>query len=66
MKLFADDVKVYSDVTYTTAHLQLFLDSMVVWTHIWHLKLSLRKCSVLACVKNIYNSMHTIYATILL
>ena len=35
MKLSTDDVKVYSDVISTTANLQLFLDSMVIWTHIY-------------------------------
>jgi len=49
VKLFADDVKIYSvinniDDTYL---LQSGLDALYIWSNVWQLPISLQKCSIL-------------------
>ena len=67
LKLFADDVKLYSDV-YSTSddNLQICLNKIVMWADLWQLKLSHSKCSVLSIGKSMINTVYKINDTKLL
>ena len=64
LKLFADDVKLYSEV-YSTSNdnLQIWLNNIVIWADLWQLKLFSSKCSVLSIGKSVINTVYTINDT---
>jgi len=46
VKLYADDIKIYLEITNDTdcATLQTFIDKITAWSHCWRLKLANNKC----------------------
>ena len=67
LKLFADDVKLYSDVYCTSDNnLQICLNNIVKWPDLWQLKLSPSKCSVLSIEKSMVNTVYKFNDTKLL
>ena len=44
MKLFADDVKLYSSFAYNSHDLQVVCDRLAVWTEEWQLRIAYNKC----------------------
>ena len=67
LKLFADEVKLYSEV-YSTSddNLQIWLNNIVKWADLWQLKLSSSKCFVLPIGKSMVNTVYKINETRLL
>jgi hypothetical protein len=62
--LFADDLKLYSDIDITSASnnnqdLQCSLDKLVVWSLDWQLSINIDKCSVLGLHGRSNKSKHT-------
>jgi len=46
MKLFADDVKLYSSFTHSLHDLQVVCDRLATWAEKWQLRIAFDKCSV--------------------
>jgi len=46
MKLFADDVKLYSSFTRSLHDLQVVCDRLATWAEKWQLRIAFDKCSV--------------------
>jgi len=44
MKLFADDVKLYSSFAYNSNDLQVVCDRLTVWAEEWQLRIAYNKC----------------------
>ena len=64
LKLFADNVKLYSDVYFTSDNnLQICLNNIVKWADLWQLKLSPSKCSVLSIGEGVINTVYKINDT---
>ena len=64
LKLFADDVKLYSEV-YSTSddNLQTCLNNIVKWAELWQFNLSPSKYSVLSIGKSTVNTVYEINET---
>jgi len=58
VKLFADDVKLYSKVCTNPHLLQEDLNRIVEWSHTWQLPISYGKC----CIFDLYHSHDDIYS----
>jgi hypothetical protein len=57
VKLFADDLKLYSvyNNTDNSVDLQLSIDNLVDWSNLWQLRINMNKCQVLS-IRNKFNS----------
>ena len=57
-KLFADDIKLYSELSFPHNNLQTQLDKIYTWSSIWQLNISHSKCNILHVGTK---SNHTVY-----
>jgi hypothetical protein len=48
VQLYADDVKLYSNITVNNACIQQSLNSLSLWAKEWQLSININKCSVLS------------------
>ena len=62
LQLFADDVKLYSNITVndTSDRLQQSLDNLSAWATKWQLAININKCTVLSIATRVYHQCHVI------
>jgi hypothetical protein len=67
MKLFADDIKIYTRITSIKdcLEMQRQLSAIITWSLIWQLKLNAKKCNVLHLGRSNYNYSYYIEQSIL-
>jgi len=46
MKLFVDDVKLYSSFTHSLCDLQIVCDRLAIWAEKWQLRIAFDKCNI--------------------